>query len=156
MLKCHQVRRWEQPDFSQEVFIWQALLLFIWSISDWTPKSVPMKHWKEQGKQNKIGWSHNSVSYRTEFMPFYFLSPSKTIKKVVRSLLLPVWYPAKTAHLSVFVPGYPEASQSQLWAQRGELLPGLRQLQHKPPCQPSAQPQPRGLCRLQRRLSTHR
>lgn len=62
-------------------------------------------------------------------------------------------FPAQAAHLSVLVPGRPEASQPQLRAQRGELVPGLRQLQHQPPRQPSAQPQPGGLGRLQRRLS---
>jgi len=63
--------------------------------------------------------------------------------------------PAQAAHLSAFVPGRPAAGQPQLWAQRGELVPGLRQLQHQPPRQPAAQPQPGGLRGLQRRLSAH-
>lgn len=63
---------------------------------------------------------------------------------------------AQAAHLVVFLPGRPEAGEPQLRAQRGQLVPGLRQLQHQSASQPSHQPQPGGLCRLQRRLPARR
>lgn len=71
-------------------------------------------------------------------------------------LLPPVPHPAQATHLSVLIAGRPEARQPQLWAQRGELVPRLRQLHHQPSSQPPPQPQPGRLCGLQRRLPADR